>query len=183
MMELQHIAFAIIVAVFAYSFRRALSKVKLSVYTAALIAAGDVPKEAKIRQYTDVFPPSQRHTLVKVLLSGKDHGYSSPIHDFALLKIDSDYRLATTSTRIYSGFTVGDVRTLGCFPDYAILSGVPAPKPLQNFNIDAARPRPYRPFRWPYHQTMCKELNGLKQANNQVANRNVNSVSSQQARS
>ncbi|KAI6019653.1 hypothetical protein F5J12DRAFT_904094 [Pisolithus orientalis] len=37
-------------------------------------------------------------------------------------------------------------------PDYAKLTGVPAPKPLHNF--DAARARPYRPFRWEYHQNM-----------------------------
>lgn len=37
-------------------------------------------------------------------------------------------------------------------PDYAKLTGVPAPKPLYNF--DAARARPYRPFRWEYHQNM-----------------------------
>ncbi|KAG6817080.1 hypothetical protein H0H87_012848 [Tephrocybe sp. NHM501043] len=40
-------------------------------------------------------------------------------------------------------------------PDYARLSGVPAPKPLHNFNLDKANPRPYRPFRWEYHQNMA----------------------------
>ena len=38
--------------------------------------------------------------------------------------------------------------------DYFVLSGVPRPKPLLNFSITDARPRPYRPFRFPYHQTM-----------------------------
>ncbi|KAJ3815730.1 hypothetical protein EV368DRAFT_70671 [Lentinula lateritia] len=38
--------------------------------------------------------------------------------------------------------------------DYFKLSGVPPPKPLLNFNVDKARARPYRPFRWSYHQTM-----------------------------
>lgn len=38
--------------------------------------------------------------------------------------------------------------------DYFALSGVPRPKPLLNFSITDARPRPYRPFRFPYHQTM-----------------------------
>jgi hypothetical protein len=40
------------------------------------------------------------------------------------------------------------------FPDYAALSGVPLPKPLNNFDIDKAKPRPYRPFRWKYIQNM-----------------------------
>lgn len=42
------------------------------------------------------------------------------------------------------------------FPDYFKLSGVPLPEPLVNFSVNEAKPRPYRPFRWPYHQTMCE---------------------------
>ncbi|KAG7086669.1 hypothetical protein E1B28_002609 [Marasmius oreades] len=38
--------------------------------------------------------------------------------------------------------------------DYFELSGVPAPTPLPDFDIDKAKPRPYRPFRWEYHQNM-----------------------------
>ncbi|KAL0947361.1 hypothetical protein HGRIS_013478 [Hohenbuehelia grisea] len=40
-------------------------------------------------------------------------------------------------------------------PNYFELTGVPAPKPLLNFDVDTAKPRPYRPFRWGYHQTMA----------------------------
>jgi len=40
--------------------------------------------------------------------------------------------------------------------DYFKLTGVPSPKPLLDFNIEEALPRPYRPFRWQYHQTMCE---------------------------
>lgn len=29
------------------------------------------------------------------------------------------------------------------------------PKPYPTFSITTAKPRPYRPFRWPYHQTMA----------------------------
>ena len=39
-------------------------------------------------------------------------------------------------------------------PDYFALSGVPPPKPLPHFNVDTAKPRPYRPFRWAYFQHM-----------------------------
>ncbi|KIK63722.1 hypothetical protein GYMLUDRAFT_40781 [Collybiopsis luxurians FD-317 M1] len=40
------------------------------------------------------------------------------------------------------------------FVDYFKLSGVPPPVPLPEFNVDKAKARPYRPFRWSYHQTM-----------------------------
>ncbi|KAG2149344.1 hypothetical protein DEU56DRAFT_978007 [Suillus clintonianus] len=39
-------------------------------------------------------------------------------------------------------------------PDFSQLTGVPHPKPVHGFSIAHARPRPYRPFRWEYHQTM-----------------------------
>lgn len=38
-------------------------------------------------------------------------------------------------------------------PDYAALTGVPLPQPLE-IDISQSKPRPYRPFRWQYHQTM-----------------------------
>jgi hypothetical protein len=53
-------------------------------------------------------------------------------------------------------FTVEDIEALGDFPDYATLSGIPLPEPYHDFDIKKAKPRPYRPFRWAYHQTMCK---------------------------
>ncbi|ESK85968.1 hypothetical protein Moror_9469 [Moniliophthora roreri MCA 2997] len=40
------------------------------------------------------------------------------------------------------------------YVDYFELTGVPPPKPLPDFDIDKAKPRPYRPFRWVYHQHM-----------------------------
>ncbi|KDR69010.1 hypothetical protein GALMADRAFT_272187 [Galerina marginata CBS 339.88] len=40
-------------------------------------------------------------------------------------------------------------------PDYFKLSGVAPPTPLWDFDIDKAKPRPYRPFRWEYHQNMA----------------------------
>ncbi|KAG6819909.1 hypothetical protein H0H93_007443 [Arthromyces matolae] len=43
---------------------------------------------------------------------------------------------------------------LNTLPDYWHLSGVPLPKPLWDFDVKTAKPRPYRPFRWGYHQTM-----------------------------
>ncbi|KAG6827720.1 hypothetical protein H0H92_010657 [Tricholoma furcatifolium] len=43
----------------------------------------------------------------------------------------------------------------GALADYARLSGVRLPRPLLDFNIKLAKARPYRPFRWDYHQTMA----------------------------
>lgn len=55
-----------------------------------------------------------------------------------------------------TGIAVEEIKKLGDFPDYATLSGVPLPQPYKEFDISKAIPRPYRPFRWAYHQTMCK---------------------------
>ncbi|TFK42756.1 hypothetical protein BDQ12DRAFT_676759 [Crucibulum laeve] len=38
--------------------------------------------------------------------------------------------------------------------NYFAATGVRPPTPLPKFNIESAKPRPYRPFRWGYHQTM-----------------------------
>ncbi|KZP03340.1 hypothetical protein FIBSPDRAFT_923553 [Athelia psychrophila] len=42
------------------------------------------------------------------------------------------------------------------FPDYHALAGVPLPTPLLQFDIDTAKPRPYRPFRWSVHAPLKK---------------------------
>lgn len=46
-------------------------------------------------------------------------------------------------------------------PDFSQLTGFPHPKPIHHFNIAHARPRPYRPFRWEYHQNMCMRVASL----------------------
>jgi hypothetical protein len=113
----------------------------------------DQSKKIQEAEYVRVFPPSQRNEL-----PGADSLKSvdlSTSPKSAILKLDQDYRNADSSRYVFSGFSVGEIRGLGNFPDYAKLSGVPLPSPLINFNIDKAVPRPYRPFRWNYHQTMC----------------------------
>lgn len=55
-----------------------------------------------------------------------------------------------------TGISVEEIKALGDFPDYATLSGIPLPQPYKEFEISKAIPRPYRPIRWAYHQTMCK---------------------------
>jgi len=54
------------------------------------------------------------------------------------------------------GLSQEKVESLGDFPDYSRLSGVPLPQPYHDFDINKAKPRPYRPLKWVYHQTMCK---------------------------
>ncbi|KPM34258.1 hypothetical protein AK830_g12316 [Neonectria ditissima] len=123
------------------------------------LASSSKPTQSKKgieAEYVKVFPPSQRGQLLAIApglstLSTLDLA-TAPKN--AILKLDADYRVANPSTYVFSGFTVGEVRGLGNFPNYAALSGVPPPSPLTNFNIDTATPRPYRPFRWAYHQTM-----------------------------
>lgn len=53
-----------------------------------------------------------------------------------------------------TGFSTRDIRALGRFPDYAKLSGIRYPTPYVDFDVTKARFRPFRPFRWNYHQTM-----------------------------
>lgn len=113
------------------------------------LAARTTKKSTSDSRYMDVFPPSQRAAVfpndaVVDLSSDSKH----------VLEMDKDYRLANPSSYIFSGFSVREVLSLGDFPDYAKLSGVPLPSPLPNFNVDKAVPRPYRPLRWVYHQTM-----------------------------
>lgn len=48
-----------------------------------------------------------------------------------------------------------EIKSFGDFPDYATLSGVRLPNVYLEFNIEKALPRPHRPFRWAYHQTMA----------------------------
>ncbi|KAF9072984.1 hypothetical protein BDP27DRAFT_1360728 [Rhodocollybia butyracea] len=69
---------------------------------------------------------------------------------------------AVTVALLLAGYQFGKPVVKKVFPgrygrqrvDYFKLSGVPPPTPLPNFDVDKAKPRPYRPFRWSYHQTM-----------------------------
>ncbi|KAL0943584.1 uncharacterized protein CTRU02_201471 [Colletotrichum truncatum] len=107
------------------------------------------------QSYVKVFPPSQRTALTKL---GPQYDNITEVNlgitPKPLLKLHDDYRTADPSFFNFSGFSVGDIRSLGDFPDYAALSDVALPSPLHAFNVDKAVPRPYRPFRWAYHQTM-----------------------------
>ncbi|KAK5133230.1 hypothetical protein LTR08_008065 [Meristemomyces frigidus] len=112
--------------------------------------------------YSEVFPPSRRHALAD-LQPGALKGAGGSAKELSEQAVDYSKRVPSTEVAngealwdhvTATGFTVEEIKRLGDFPDYATLSGVPLPCAYQDFNIDAAQPRPYRPFRWAYHQTM-----------------------------
>ncbi len=115
--------------------------------------------------YVTVFPPSRREALLEVVktvsatdskpLLGKE-----PAEDFlikASLPMTRAYNAPNAPIKYTpTGFSTAEIKVMGDFPAYDILSGVPLPEPYENFDITKAVPRPYRPFRWAYHQTMCR---------------------------
>ena len=115
-------------------------------------------------EYATSFPPSQRHVLpsiVSTLSSSQQQAFGDLSFDKehfreSLLGWEENYQSCDGSKYVASGFSVAEIEDLGNFPDYSKLSKIPHPQPYENFDIDRALPRPYRPFRWPYHQTMCE---------------------------
>ncbi|KAK7526727.1 uncharacterized protein IWZ02DRAFT_468053 [Phyllosticta citriasiana] len=112
--------------------------------------------------YSTTFPPSRRFVLAELdsapALSEK---LGKPVHTLAeepskMTPQALDENILTTDRTVYTatGFSSDEIKALGDFPDYEKLSGVPLPKPWPEFDINKAKPRPYRPFRWAYHQTM-----------------------------
>ncbi|KAL4925746.1 heme-dependent oxidative N-demethylase family protein [Aspergillus undulatus] len=108
-------------------------------------------------------PPQRRHTL-KALLPNVPYIEipEDEILRHILPMIANWTECASTLARgekglqVYTptGFSITEIEALGDFPDYALLSGVPLPTKYEGFDIERALPRPYRPFRWAYHQTM-----------------------------
>ncbi|KAL0474101.1 hypothetical protein QR685DRAFT_570065 [Neurospora intermedia] len=104
------------------------------------------------------FPPSRRHVLATLPGSEKEDVQAITPE---MLKSQA---LPTVTTPDFdkdgfytpTGFSTQDIRKLGRFPDYAALSGVRDPHPVpENWDITKAKFRPYRPFRWGYHQHMA----------------------------
>ena len=109
----------------------------------------------------DSFPPLRRDELVEISDKGVESKRNELVVDEeyirkALLPMTVNYENAPGDLYTPTGFSVHEIKALGAFPDYAKLSGVPFPHAYVEFDIDKALPRPYRPFRWNYHQTMCK---------------------------
>lgn len=106
------------------------------------------------------FPPSRRHTLADLKLKGSTGPYTTPTPE-----VLSRLAIPSTSTPDWdkdnqftpTGFSTQDLRALGRFPDYSVITGTRYPKPYgDHFDIKKAVFRPFRPFRWSYHQTMGK---------------------------
>jgi hypothetical protein len=116
------------------------------------------------QEYKDTFPPSRRPALAELTdnrfsVGGKSGKGLSELPHKTDKSLPDDRNVLAPQYKKYTtptGFTVEEIKALGNFPDYATLSGVHLPTPYTDFDIKTALSRPYRPFRWPYHQTMCK---------------------------
>lgn len=108
-----------------------------------------------------VFPPSRRGALAQLLPASKLAKKQTSMDTSEL----RSKQLPTTQTQDLdkpdqftpTGISTQEIKALGAFPDYSVLSGVPYPKPCPSFHITKAAFRPFRPFRWTYHQTMGKQ--------------------------
>jgi hypothetical protein len=102
---------------------------------------------------SSTFPPSRRFVLAEIGQASN----SSTLDEWEknVVPLETSYLDANDSIFTPCGLSVKETKALGDFPDYAALTGVPLPNPYSEFDIKQALPRPYRPFRWPYHQTMC----------------------------
>lgn len=103
------------------------------------------------------FPPSRRHVLATL------RGFEKADVQAVAPEILKSRALPTVTTPDFdqddfytpTGFSTQEIKKLGRFPDYTALSGVRDPNPVpENWDISKARFRPYRPFRWRYHQHM-----------------------------
>ena len=124
------------------------------------------PEKKVIEGHKNALPPSTRDNLGNASAS-----LAAAQSDYlrvdgvglrkSLMPFNADYRECGPSTYTVMGVSMEEIKELGDFPDYAALSEVPLPKPYTNFEIDKARSRPYRPFRWAYHQNMCMSLQAI----------------------
>lgn len=129
------------------------------------ISPGEKPSTSRGSDYSTALPPSRRGVLPALAKTLPSASTKYPFD--ADPSEDSIVKNALPIARSYSldnevpkytptGFSTVEIKAMGDFPAYDILSGVPLPKAYENFDIARALPRPYRPLRWKYHQTMCK---------------------------
>lgn len=151
-----YIAYWIYVSVCSF-FHVRPSALDISSIARVTTSTEDVPEQLKPKKddrkrvfdFVATFPPSRRHALSSDIagIDTRDGNHGDLLDDVPNDSPEAEYITPT-------GFTSTEIRQLGNFPDYATLSGVPLPSEYVGFDIDRALPRPYRPFRWPYHQTM-----------------------------
>jgi hypothetical protein len=128
--------------------------------------ASSKPLASSTSDLASTFPPSQRDQLEKMRDAMPasqqkalgDMSFDQAKFERSLLDFEEDYETADESKYCYSGFSIKEIKALGDFPDFSALTEVPLPRPYDTFQIDKALPRPYRPLRWAYHQTMCSYL-------------------------
>jgi hypothetical protein len=116
------------------------------------------PSPTSSSSYNDVLPPSRREALAKVvgeLSKNKPKDIKEEEIRRFILPMVADYKSSEGNRYTPTRLSVAEIIAIGDFPDYAELSGVPLPRPYLEHDINKALPRPYRPFRWSYHQTMC----------------------------
>jgi hypothetical protein len=112
--------------------------------------------------YSSTFPPSRRTVLADLPAdalrspgkSAKELAQQAPDYSKRVPNCEPADTAELKDHVTATGFTVDEIKRLGDFPDYATLSGIPLPKPYQELDVTKAQPKPYRPFRWAYHQTM-----------------------------
>lgn len=96
--------------------------------------------------YENALPPQRREALSKIFKGDVQEVKEEEVLRH-ILPMDANYKICREQKYTPTGFSVQEVRELGDFPDYAVLSGVPMPQPYHNFDIDKALARLYRPFR------------------------------------
>jgi hypothetical protein len=112
--------------------------------------------------YRDTLPPSRRlalKTAAPDIFSELDEISEEELQSEGrkrAIPLDVPFDQLNPKALSPTGISVEEIKLLGDFPDYAALSGVPLPQPYKEFEISKALPRPYRPIRWAYYQTMCK---------------------------
>ena len=124
------------------------------------------PIRPNLAKAAESLPDSQRTKLRKAIEAKQAalqrillHNVAEDIFMENLMPFEKDWQTCSGDAYSPTGVTVDEIKTLGDFPDYEALSGVPAPVAYEGFEIEKAIARPYRPFRWKYHQTMCESLN------------------------
>ncbi|KAJ5280400.1 hypothetical protein N7478_005772 [Penicillium angulare] len=105
--------------------------------------------------YTHALPPQRRDALLQLKETSIQWREvdEAEVHQ-KIMPMTANYMDSPGDMYTPTGFSVDEVKALGDFPDYAKLSGIPLPEAYHEHVIEKALPRPYRPFRWAYHQTM-----------------------------
>ncbi|KAJ6110503.1 hypothetical protein N7486_002738 [Penicillium sp. IBT 16267x] len=108
----------------------------------------------KKNSHSAISPSSYNHALPPSGVTFRRHEIDEAEVRQNMLPMTADYMKSPGNLYTPTGFSIDEVKALGDFPDYATLSGVPLPDSYPVHDIEKAKPRPYRPFRWAYHQTM-----------------------------